>query len=257
MNSLSSNNNLSVADIKNQEIIDNALISAGLPQNKLNGLVSMIKDKLICDSACQKERTAKELKENLDLAQNNLKNAPQDLETAEKNYYLFTKGTSDYDNMVLNRNIKSSKNFKEESIKQHNERMEEIKILKNQYDSDKIYTQRMNQLVKLKLYEENKIKDSIDTYKSKVQTNDRKVVYENKDMDWSENFRFILKIVYYILFIVYFIISDYFSSAKYKNIKLWGVILVYLLFPYTLDWHIKKVFELYNYIYYIFGTLHA
>jgi len=257
MNSLSSNNNLSVADIKNQEIIDNALISAGLPQNKLNGLVSMIKDKLICDSACQKERTAKELKENLDLAQNNLKNAPQELETAEKNYYLFTKGTSDYDNMVLNRNITSSKNFKEESIKQHNERMEEIKILKNQYDSDKIYTQRMNQLVKLKLYQENKIKDSIDTYKSKVQTNDRKVVYENKDMDWSEKIRFILKIVYYLLFIVYFIISDYFSSAKYKNIKLWGVILVYLLFPYTLDWHIKKVFELYNYIYYIFGTLNA
>jgi len=257
MNSLSSNNNLSVADIKNQEIIDNALISAGLPQNKLNGLVSMIKDKLICDSACQKERTAKELKENLDLAQNNVKNAPQELETAEKNYYLFTKGTSDYDNMVLNRNITSSKNFKEESIKQHNERMEEIKILKNQYDSDKIYTQRMNQLVKLKLYQENKIKDSIDTYKSKVQTNDRKVVYENKDMDWSEKIRFILKIVYYLLFIVYFIISDYFSSAKYKNIKLWGVILVYLLFPYTLDWHIKKVFELYNYIYYIFGTLNA
>ena len=67
----------SPADIKNQEIIDQALIDAGLPQNKLNGLVSMITDKLICDSACQKERNETTLKEKWDLAQNNLKDAPE------------------------------------------------------------------------------------------------------------------------------------------------------------------------------------
>ena len=252
MNTLSSNNTLSVADIKNQEIIDKALISAGLPQNKLNGLVSMIKDKLICDSACQKERTEQELKEKLDLAQNNVKNAPQELETAEKNYYLFTKGNTKYDNMVLNRNIKGSNNFKEEAVENHNERMEEINILKKQYDSDKIYTQRMDELVELKLYEEKELKESIDAYNAKVYTNDRKVDYENKDMDWTEKIRYILKIIYYILFVVYFVISDYFPDAKYKNIKMWGLIVIYLLFPYSIDWIIKKVFELYNYIHYIF-----
>ena len=33
-------NNSSPADIQNQALIDQALIDAGLPQNKLNGLVS-------------------------------------------------------------------------------------------------------------------------------------------------------------------------------------------------------------------------
>ena len=92
----------------------------------------------------------------------------------------------------------------------------------------------------------------MDAYNAKVYINDRKVDYENKDMDWTEKIRYILKIIYYILFVVYFIISDYFPGAKYKNIKIWGIIVIYLLFPYSVDWIVKKVFELYNYIHYIF-----
>lgn len=44
----------------------------------------MITDKLICDSACQKERNANTLKQKWDLAQNNLKNAPAEVNQAEK-----------------------------------------------------------------------------------------------------------------------------------------------------------------------------
>ena len=74
------------SDLKNQQDLDNALIDAGLPQNKLNGLVAMISDKLICDSACQAQRNGDSLKKKWDLAQNNLKLAPERVDIAEKNY---------------------------------------------------------------------------------------------------------------------------------------------------------------------------
>ncbi len=76
--------------------------------------------------------------------------------------------------MVLNRNIKGSNKFKEEAVNNNNERMEEINILKKQYDSDKIYTQRMDELVELKLYEEKELKESINEYNPKVYTKERK-----------------------------------------------------------------------------------
>jgi hypothetical protein len=243
------NNNMSVADIQNQEVIDKALIAAGLPQNKLNGLVSMIQSKLLCDSACQKERTEKELKVKLDLAQNNLKNAPQEVEDAEKNYYLYTKGTAGYDNKRFKRNLQNSITFKENTVKRHEEMMDEMKVLINDYNSDKIYTQRMNEMLEIKLSTDKKLKEKIDDHKSRVHTNDRRVHYEHKDIDWVITIRFILTIIYYILFIIYFLVSDYFPTSKYKNKKLWGYIVLYLIFPYLLNSIIKSVFNVNKYIY--------
>ena len=49
-------------DIKQQDIINGALMNAGLPENKLNGLISMAKDHLLCNNDCQKAREAERLK---------------------------------------------------------------------------------------------------------------------------------------------------------------------------------------------------
>ena len=136
----------SPADIKNQEIIDQALIDAGLPQNKLNGLVSMITDKLICDSACQKERNDNTLKQKWDLAQNNLKNAPDEVNQAEKNYYTVTKGQQAYTDMIYERNVKIAQQFKTGTIAEHENNLKELQILLKSYNSDKDNDNRMSEL---------------------------------------------------------------------------------------------------------------
>lgn len=250
-------NNINVsspADIKNQELIDQALISAGLPQNKLNGLVSMITDKLICDSACQKERNESALKQKWDLAQNNLKLIPDEVAEAEKNFVISTKGQKAYTDMIYERNVKISQQFKKGSIDEHEKSLNDLKILLKAYNSDKDYDNRLSELLKIKKEEEKELTSEIDNYISKVQTSSRKVVYEKIDMGWVDAHRSFLLFIYYILFVYYISVSDYFATAKYKNIKVWLLILAYFIFPLTLNWLTKKIFAIYDYIIYVFSN---
>jgi len=254
---LMNQNNINVsspADIKNQELIDQALISAGLPQNKLNGLVSMITDKLICDSACQKERNESALKQKWDLAQNNLKLIPAEVAEAEKNFVISTKGQKAYTDMIYERNVKISQQFKKGSIDEHEKSLNDLKILLKAYNSDKDYDNRLNELLKIKKEEEKELSSEIDNYISKVQTSSRKVVYEKIDMGWVDAHRSFLLFIYYILFVYYISVSDYFATAKYKNIKVWLLILAYFIFPLTINWLTKKIFAIYDYIIYVFSN---
>ena len=44
------------------------------------------------------------------------------------------------------------------------------------------------------------------------------------------------------------------STSKYKDIKVWLLILVYFIFPYILNWITKKIFTIYDYLNYLFLT---
>ena len=247
-------NNSSPADIQNQALIDQALIDAGLPQNKLNGLVSMINDKLICDSACQKERNETSLKKKWDLAQNNLTSAPEQVAETEKNYFIYTKGEKGYSDMMYERNIKIAQQFKMGSIAEHENNLNEIKILLDANNSNKDYNNRMTELLKIRKEEEKKLNSEIDKYISKVQTSGRKVVYEKSDINWVDANRSFLLFIYYTLFVYYLFVSDYFATSKYKDKKVWLIILAYFIFPHILNWITKKIFAIYDYIIYVFSN---
>ena len=249
---MQNNIDVSPADIHNQEIIDKALISAGLPQNKLNGLVSLITDKLICNTQCQNERNESLLKKKWDLAQNNLKLAPNEVIQTEKNYYIFKKGEKEYTDMIYERNVKIAQQFKKESINSHQEKLNELKILLKTYNSDKDYNNRLTELLKIKKEELSELKLDIDKIISKNNTSGRKVVYENNEIDMVDANRWFLLFIYFTLFIYYIFVSDYFSTSKYKDIKVWLLILVYFIFPYILNWITKKIFTIYDYLNYLF-----
>jgi hypothetical protein len=242
------------SDLKNQEDLDKALIDAGLPQNKLNGLVAMISDKLICDSACQAQRNGDSLKKKWDLAQNNLTTAPEQVMETEKNYFIYTKGEKGYSDMMYERNVKIAQQFKMGSITEHENNFKELKILLNDHNSDNDYNNRINELLKIKNEEEKELKSKIDKYLSKVQTSGRKVVYEKSDIGLVNANRSFLLFIYYTLFVYYLAVSDYFATSKYKDIKVWLIILAYFIFPRILNWITKKIFAIYDYIIYVFSN---
>jgi hypothetical protein len=239
-------------DIQQQDAINNALISAGLPQNKLNGLISMAQDHLLCDSACQKERTSNKLKKIWDNAKINLRTAPEQVENAEKNYYIYDKGYAKYQDLLFDRYSKSAEEMKQSSIIKHDELVSKLKTLMKTYDAETIYSKRMNELLRLRKNENKQLKDDINNYIGTVQTNERKVDYENIDSSWISTIRTVLIYIYYFLFVLYFIISDYFITEKYKSIKVWIYIVCYLIFPYFLNWIVVQLYYIKNYIYHKF-----
>src|SRR6056300_61270 len=98
-------NDVGMSDIKYQNLISNALVKAGLPENKFNSLIELVKDKITCNDDCQKERTAQEYKEKMEKIQNDFNNYESNLETSEKNYYALqgTVGEDKYNELLNER----------------------------------------------------------------------------------------------------------------------------------------------------------
>ena len=64
--------------------------------DKLNSLISQASDTISCDANCQQQRKADQLKQKYLDAQTNLASAPNQLNTAQKNYLVFTQGLGGY-----------------------------------------------------------------------------------------------------------------------------------------------------------------
>lgn len=244
--------NNSSDDIKQQAAINNALINAGLPQNKLNGLISMAKDRLLCNSECQKNRESASLKKIWENSKTNLKTAPEQVEIAEKNYYIFDKGVAQYKDLIFDRYSKTAEEMKQSSIKKHKILLDELNTLIASYDAGTIYSKRMHELLKVRREENKKLKNSIDDFIGTTQTDARKVDYENIESTWISTVRKGLKYIYYSLFVIYFLISDYFRTEKYKSKKVWLFIVLYIMFPFFLNWIIIQLYYLKKYIHHVF-----
>jgi len=244
----------SVNDVQHQNAINDALVKSGLPENKINGLISMVKDRLLCDSACQKQQTANKLKKIWDDSENNLKTAPTQVEIAEKNYYVYDKGYPKYQDLLFDRYSKTAEEMKSASIEKHKEYVNQVDLRIKIYDTGRTYLTRMYELLELKLEENKKLKNDIDHFIGTVQTNERKVDYSTIETTWISRVRTFELFIYYTLIVIYFLTSDFFAVERYKSKKTWFLIVLYLVFPYFLNWIIIQLYYLKKYIIHLFTT---
>jgi hypothetical protein len=121
--------------------------------------------------------------------------------------------------------------------------------LVDNYDTSTTYLRRMNDLLKIKLKENEELKREIDQYINQTQTSGRKVVYEDRARDWLGTFRNILLFVYFSLLLGYIILGKFIPNQEYLQWKIWLRIIIYIIFPFfILDRLVKRGFSVYNYL---------
>jgi hypothetical protein len=196
--------------------------------------------------AQERANKLKGLGEKLNTAINVYETAPDDLESAERNFYVFKEGEDGYKDLRLRRYKISADKIKARSIKAHNEFMRELSTLNKDYTAETIYTKRMTELLK-KLNDENReLKNQIDGIRGKSATSDRKTWYEDQQMDKIKKYTPILRFLYFTLLVVYIIFGGYIVREEYKDWKIWLIIIAYTVFPFTLYWFIVQIFALYQ-----------
>lgn len=238
----------SSGDLQQQELINKALVSAGLPQNKINDLITMARDKLMCNPECQKKRKGDAYKQKWDLAKKNYKKAPEEIKEAEKNYYLYDKGYGAYKEMLYDRYAKTAAEFKTSSNKKHAELQEELDELLNNYDAGTIYLKRMNELLKIKLAEKEELEKKIDNYIGYTETNGRKVIYEDRARDTLTFYRQGLLYLFFFIVLFYIVFGNFIPDKMYKKWHVWLVLLMFIVVPYFfIDRIVKMLFALYHY----------
>ena len=93
-----------------------------------------------------------------------------------------------------------------------------MESLINTYEN--LYNKQFNRIKELsetRKSENKSLKNKLDNNKKVINTNKRKVVYESRELDWIQTYKYILLVVFYGLLVLYLIFGNFFSSNLYKN----------------------------------------
>ena len=192
------------------------------------------------------------LKDTLDASITNLENAPEKVDEAEAEYYNYIDGESGYTDLLFKRHKNAADKLVRKSLEEYQDLFKQLNIWCAKYRSQTTYTERMNQLYKIKLDENKKLKKGLKNEISSTLTNDRKVIYEEEQFNGLYFFRLILTIIYYGLLIVFIVLKKFFQNKLYKNLKIWLGIALYIVFPFVLSYIPIFIFYIISEIKYLF-----
>jgi hypothetical protein len=201
-----------------------------------NKLIEQAKQAVMCDSNCQKEKTAQELKEKYLASQQNLLSAGSQEVEAKKNYVVFTQGELAYNNQQQDDLHTQAQLIVNKFNENFNTYLQQIKLQIDSYNGLIVNFKNVVELY-IKYKEENKIlTQKVKDNSSDVLTNDRKTYYENQGVDT-------LKSVYnYILLLIYiiFVIGYIFTAAFYQSQINWKIrfliLILLLILPFISPW---------------------
>ena len=220
--------------------------------DKINQLIATANKSMECGSACQELKERKNLDKIYQKAQNNVQNAPEELEIAEKNYYQFTLGEGGYKNMLRERYKKNAIEMQKKLTSKHDDNMTELNNLFKEVEDQSIYSARMSDLMQKYLIENKTLKNKTDLYLKQTHTSDRKTYYENEQLTTLQKWDKIMFIIYWILFTACALILLV-VKKQYKNKKIIGILTLFIIFPFTVVFLYKKGKNFINMIVNLFG----
>jgi hypothetical protein len=220
--------------------------------NSLNSLIESANNIISCDSECQKNKTAEQLKNNLLNSESNLALALPKFELARRNYYTYISGQNGYNEMIEQELTEKAGLFVEMFKDNFDTEISKIKTQIDTYNGLFINFRNV-----LDLYNKYK-KENIELMKelkeetNDILTNDRKTYYENQEIDGLN------LIYYYFLWIIYFLIVACFGVFSFiypsqYNLKIRIFILIFfIILPFISTFLLGKIIQM---IYKLFGIL--
>ena len=196
------------------------------------------------------------LKGAYDKAKQNVKDAPFELSSAEKSYYVYNEGTSGgepiYNTLIIDRFAKTANEFRNNSIEKQQQFMTDLSQLLKQYQAEQLFATRTEELFVERTKENNDLIKKFDTFEAILNTNQRKFVYEDKDTINGRMYRRIMLFLYYGAIICYIVFANFITDKLYLQKKVWLILVSVSLLPLILNLLIRKLFVLMGYIWYWF-----
>ena len=161
-----------ITELQQQNDLDIAMGKAGYPKNKLNALVKVVQEQITLNAKERKER-----------------NTLQDLQ----------------DKTQKIRAQQTQKLLKlEQEGENTNTMIKKVSKMINNYEATNVHHKRLNELLDVHKRDNKQIKHASDGILGTVYTNNRRVEYQEPELEWLAKVRILIIIVYYtgILFVV-------------------------------------------------------
>lgn len=225
-----------------------------LPFNldNFNALISQASDSLTCNSQCQQQRQANNLKQSYEDSQANLASAANQEQVAQKNYVIFTQGQIAYDNLISNQLQSKSEDLSNQFTQNFNN---EVIQTQSQIDSYSGILINFRNIIDLYIQYKEENKEFFNELKNKtndVLTNERKTYYEDQNINSLKLVYFYFLLVIYIIcaacFIIFYFV--YPSNVSWKIVL--SLIIGFILLPFISSWILSGIIYL---LYEVYGIL--
>jgi hypothetical protein len=192
-------------------------------------------------------------------AQTAFANAPLDLSRAEKNYYEFNAGQNGgeaiYNKMIVDRFAKTVTDFKQNTIERQQDFMADLSQILKQYQGEILFAKREEDLLVSRAVEYADLVKQINRFEAIVQTSQRKVVYEYKNMDSLYTYRRVMLFLYYSIIVGYIIFGNFIPDKLYEKYSIWLMIIIAAIIPIILNIIMKWLFILGDAVAYWFADI--
>ena len=198
-----------------------------------------------CGPECQKAQRDETLRRSYDQSLLNMKEAPNKVKVAEKEYYISMNGSEFYNNVLKDRYTTEISDESSKIINDQKNNLTTFNSIVNDYDVSNLYIKRITDLMDRLVLENTNLNSKIDRLSSNVTTNDRKTYYEEEQITNIGTWKTYILYIYWLLFIVYCVVALIFKN-KILCYKTWIKILILALVPMIIFPLLKKLI-LFNY----------
>jgi hypothetical protein len=219
--------------------------------NDVNTFLQKANETISCDSECQQQNEANQLKQDYINAQVNLDTASGQLQVAEKNYVTFTQGTTAYNNLATQQATAQSQASVDNYQQTFNNSVDTVATNISSYSTN------LQNLTNIELLYNNLLKENSELYielkdsNSDILTNERKTYYEDQGISNLSMWYYVLLVIYIVFIVCFAILTVIYPSSfnwKYKLALLIFFIILPFISAYLLDLLLVTLRYIYSYL---------
>jgi hypothetical protein len=207
---------------------------------------------------CYKEKKIERLLQAKTASEDIRLHADEMVSRAEKKWYIYKSDNdeSEYNNFIFDRfSTAASGDFRKNSIEKQRHYMRDLSQLLKQYQTEYDLIDNAKKLLTERQKQNERLVMKLNKYEGTVQTSERKVVYEYRNMETLHLFRRVMLFLYYSIIVMYLAFGRFIPEKQYTQTSVWLIILIALCIPLMLNMLVKWLFIIKDYIGYWFEEM--
>lgn len=211
-----------------------------------NQLIEQANKASVCDANCMKNRNSQGLQQKFEAAEKNVINAPTNLNTARRNYFVYSFGKAHYDSYKEKQVKTSVDTLAQKLTANHKEFTNVINNNIDSYSVSSIYYKNMLDIFAKYDNDNKNIAVQIDDQRNTSNLNARRIDYESDEIERMNSYHSISLICYFFFFAIFvaiFLFMRLFTDKR--NLIIFAVAILY---PFLVPFSLPYFFETENYI---------
>lgn len=229
--------------------LDNALLSAHLPTDKLQEMIKNVNETFKCDAKCQEEGKIKKLRNEWMKAKNIESTSQQKLKDARSNYLKTANGEKYYmDNISIPEYKKEINNKLEQYQNEFTNTQRINSHMLDGYTAAYTSLERINQLYDNTRETNEELTEDLDEHLKFTNTEERRVWYKYQSIERQKYYNNIVFWTYYLLVFLWTILQINANRLKtFKQPSFWSKLVLFIGIPFIIKYVVEFIYYILSY----------